>query len=267
MKKGYIDLPEGQIHYRTDGSGKPLLLLHQAPLSSAEFNEVIPILSQYYWVIALDVPGHGCSDDPPREYEVEDFARSIINFLNAWGIDKTSIVGHHSGAAFAVQIASTYPERVDKLVLSGFGLPPPVEKQPLTKAKVYLSKPLSRELTMTEDGHFLAETWERYKHLVALGTSPQVMFKPFIVGLEARLRPYDAHAAVFRSGIKSRLTFIKCPTLLISGSDDIFVNQERLEYLHSLIPNCTIGGFIEGGGAMVCFEKPEEFAQAILDFI
>ena len=76
MKRGYIDIPEGQIHYRTAGSGEPLLLLHRSPSSSEEFGDVIPILARDYWVVAMDTPGYGNSDDPPRVYEIADYARN-----------------------------------------------------------------------------------------------------------------------------------------------------------------------------------------------
>lgn len=261
MKKGYVDIPEGQVHYRTKGSGEPLLLLHQAPLSSVEFDDVIPILAQDYRVVAMDTLGHGNSDNPPREYEVEDFARSVISFLDALGIDQTSIVGHHTGAAIAAEVATTYPKRVDKLILSGIGGSwKPEELQ------AFLSQPMSRDLPMTEDGYFLIKTWQTYKSLAVLGSNPQLRFKPFIVGLEARTRPYDAHYAVFRSGYKSRLSLIKSPTLLINGSEDLFFDQNQLESYKNLIPHC-VTRVIEGSGAMICFEKPEEFAEAILSFL
>ena len=44
MKRGYVDTPEGQVHYRTEGSGEPILLLHKAGLSSDEYTEMLPFL-------------------------------------------------------------------------------------------------------------------------------------------------------------------------------------------------------------------------------
>ena len=45
MKRAYVDIPEGQMHYRWEGEGEPILLLHAAVTSSAEYNRVIPYLS------------------------------------------------------------------------------------------------------------------------------------------------------------------------------------------------------------------------------
>ena len=264
MKKGYIDVPEGQIHYRTEGSGEPLILLHQAPLSSAEFNDVIPILSRHYWVIAPDMLGHGNSDDPPREYEVEDFTRSAIQFMEAIGIEEAILAGNHTGSALALSIAVNYPERVKKLVLSGETLTSPEEIHAFLE--MIKAKPMSRDLPMTEDGSFLVEAWERYKGL-APGSEPAVRFKAFIIGLAARVRPYDVHFAVFRwMEMENRLPQVKCPVLIFSGDKDLFFSRERMESAKNSIPNCEIA-IIEGAGAMVCFQKPREWAQAVLAFL
>jgi len=257
MKKAYVDIPEGQVHYKTDGSEENLLLLHQTPMSSDEFTEMIPILAKSCRVVAMDALGHGSSDDPPREYEIEDFARSVISFLDAIGINKTSIFGHHTGATIAAEVAAAYPERVDKLILSGCIVLEPEEWQ------AFLSQPMTRDLKMTDDGQFLTKTWEKYKDFSA-HEDPELWFKPFIIALKSRTRPYDTHFAVARYNVKPRLRLIKSPTLLTSGSEDVFVNQ--LESTKSLIPRSRTR-VIEGGGFFVCFEKPKECAQAILDFL
>ena len=46
MKRAYVDIPEGQIHYRVEGKGDPILLLHAAVTSSNEYTRVIPFLSK-----------------------------------------------------------------------------------------------------------------------------------------------------------------------------------------------------------------------------
>jgi len=225
---------------------------------------MIPLLSPHYWVIAPDLLGHGNSDDPPREYEVEDFTRSTAQFMDAIGVEKAHIAGNHSGAALALSITVTYPERVKKLALSGESCTPAEEINAFLES--LKTKPLSRELPMTEDGHFLVEAWERYNNL-SPRSEPAVRLKPFIIGMAARLRTYDAHHAVLRwMARENRLPKVKCPTLLFSGAEDLFFNQARLESAKSSMPNCQTAVF-ESAGAMICFEKPQELAQAILAFL
>ena len=119
IRKCFVDIPDGQVFYRAGGSGEPILFLHQSPMSSDEFLDILAILAKDYRVLAMDTMGYGNSDTPSHEYEIVDFARSVINFLNALGIQKASIVGHHTGASIAAEVAAAYPERVDKLMLSG----------------------------------------------------------------------------------------------------------------------------------------------------
>jgi len=256
MAKGYTNISEGQVCYRMEGSGEPLLLLHQTPMVS-EYSLMIPILAKSYQVVAMETLGYGYSDNPPREYEIEDFAQSVVNFLSAMGINKTSIVGHHTGASIAAEVAAAYPERVDKLIVSGLPFWEP------EKWKQYATDLGSRIRQVADNGLFLTDFWQL---LMSFSTQkkPELLLKPMALAVDALTRPYDAHGAVARYDVKQRLPLIKSPTLLISGSEDDFLN--RLDATKTLIPRCRTQ-IVEGGGVLICFEKPDEFAQAILEFL
>ena len=86
VKQGYVDLPEGQIHYQTAGNGPPLLLLHLTNFSTDLFADVIQILATRHRVIAMDRAGHGTSVPPPEGLRVEDLARTVADFLDALGV-------------------------------------------------------------------------------------------------------------------------------------------------------------------------------------
>src|SRR5690349_14734176 len=81
LRHGYVDMPYGQLHYSTivpPGGGdknKPdLILFHQSPNSSVEYNELVQALGKDRVVIALDTPGHGGSDGPKEIPRIEDYA-------------------------------------------------------------------------------------------------------------------------------------------------------------------------------------------------
>lgn len=59
LKRAFADTSLGQIHYRTVGSGPPLVLLHNTWLSSRMFFGVIPDLARDFTVYALDTLGQG----------------------------------------------------------------------------------------------------------------------------------------------------------------------------------------------------------------
>ena len=65
MKRGYAEVPEGQMHYRMEGEGEPVILLHMAVASGDEFVRPIHYISKYYCAIALDFLSAGDSDPAP----------------------------------------------------------------------------------------------------------------------------------------------------------------------------------------------------------
>ena len=237
MKRGYVDTPEGQIHYRTEGSGEPLLLLHQACLSSDEYSLVIPILGKNYRVMAMDFPAHGNSDVPDRQYLVEDYARTVVSFLDGLSIRKTNIVGHHSGASVAVEVAAAYPERVDRLILSGC----PLYKLEVRQARLRGEDPKYLPMKITEDGSYLIKIWETEK---AKSQPPvQTWYRMLVSHLMVGERDQDLHLAIFRYDIEQRLPLIKSPTLIVSGDKDVFYNL--LDFTHSMTGNDINSSFTQ----------------------
>lgn len=255
MKRAYVNIPEGQIHYRIDGSGEPLLLLHQTAFSSDEYSLVMPILSKSYQVIAMDTMGYGMSGSPPRVFKIEDYARSVRGFLFTLGIKETSIAGHHTGATIALEIAAAYPEIVDKLILSGCPYYDPEERQE-RRARY-------RPMEITDDGSYLTKMWEMLRRYMP-HARPEDWHKFLIAGLLAGPRGEEAHQAVFQYDEKQRLPLIKSPTLLLYGTEDTFFH--RREATARLVPRCRTE-IIQGAGALIALEKPNAFAQSILEFL
>ena len=258
MRRAYIDIPEGQIHYRTAGSGRPILLLHESPTSSITYSRVIPLLAERFRVIAMDTMGYGNSDLPPTQYEIEDYGRSIKHFLDALQIEKTSIVGHHTGSALAVEVATRYPERIDKVVLTGLKVPTdPQKAEELRGSQRY------RFEGMDEEGQFVLNRWRTYRALCT--TSKLEDWYPlFVATLLPGSHAFDGHQAIFRHDILPRLPLLTQPTLIVTGTKDVVVGDEAK--LLSLIPNVTTKT-IEGGGVFVAMEMPHEYASAILEFV
>ncbi len=80
----------GDVHYVDVGASDtpPIVLLHQTPRSVDEFKEVIPLLAAEHRVIAMDNPGYGCSDIPPSQPTVEEYADTVVELLDHLEIEK-----------------------------------------------------------------------------------------------------------------------------------------------------------------------------------
>lgn len=258
MKRAYADVPEGQIHYLTEGSGQPVVLIHMGGSSSDEYRLVIPHLSHKYWTIALDLPGWGKSDKPPREYNLPDYTRSVISFMDALDIRKASIVGHHAGSKIAADLAATWPDRVDKLVLSSYPFFQD-DKEQMSRR----NDPLFRRVEIVSDGSHLMEWWRR---AARYGDSPEIVEERLLAFVEAGPRGDELHWAVFAYSpkLKTMLPLIKSPTLLLSGSRDHW--SEGIKDLKKLIPR-NRAYIIENGPPFVTSVMPQAFAEVILEFL
>ena len=84
------------MHYRIEGDGEPILLLHMAVSSSDEFTRAMHFLSRNFRAIAPDFLGAGDYDPAPNEYQIPDHALTVVHFMDSLGIKKANIVGHHS---------------------------------------------------------------------------------------------------------------------------------------------------------------------------
>lgn len=257
MKRAYADIAEGQVHYRYDGRGEPIVLIHQTPSSSDEYSLVIPMLARSYRVIAPDTVGFGMSDPPPKVFKIPDYARTVRDFLRAMGVEKATLLGHHTGASIAAEVAAAYPSLVDMLILSGCPYYEPEVRQ------ARLADARFQPMQIAEDGSHITKLWGVIK-MYNPKAGPANWQRIIIAGLLAGARGEEAHHAVFEYEIEPRLQSLKCPVLLLIGTEDTFYG--KLEATRKLIPRCKVA-VIPGGDPVITLTKPDEFARAVLDFV
>ncbi len=97
---------------------KPLLLLHGALGSAAQFDELKRDLSANRTVFALAFPGHG-GQSTDAEFSIARFADSVLAFLKNNNLAKVDIFGYSMGGYVAFWLARNYPERVERIVTLG----------------------------------------------------------------------------------------------------------------------------------------------------
>ena len=257
MKRAYADVPEGQIHYRIEGDGEPLILVHMVGCSSRQYIRMLPFLSKTYRAIALDLPGSGQSYKPSCEYQIRDYARSVVNFMDSLEIDKASLVGHHAGAKVVVEVAAIWPDRVNKLVLSSL---PYFQNE---EERIPFSKdPAFKQLEADPDGWHLIEWWRRAKRY---GDPVEVVAERVLdFHMGGAKGEFHWAASAYSPRLKTTLPLIKCPTLVLSGTLDRFYSV--VEDIKRLIPRSKMT-IIENAGVYVDRVMPKESAEAILSFL
>jgi pimeloyl-ACP methyl ester carboxylesterase len=120
MQDKFISTPSGKIHAKVAGAGDVVILIHGRSVrdnSWRTWDKNIDSLAKRWRVYALDLLGYGESDKPEPLPEAQSQARAIIELMDAEKIDRANVVGLSWGGAIAQIIATTAPERVNKLVL------------------------------------------------------------------------------------------------------------------------------------------------------
>ena len=159
MRRAYVDIPEGQMHYRFAGEGQEnVILLHMSGSSSEEYEGAGDILAQRgYHVYAIDLLGFGSSDKPAHYYySMDEHITSILAFMDSLEIHSAYFYGNLATANMAAKLAVRCPERVKGLMLA----------HPLYNPDPDFFKRRGHTLAfckvdVTEDGSYLQELWKR----------------------------------------------------------------------------------------------------------
>ncbi len=108
-----------QVHYVREGAGQPLFVLHGWPEFWWSWHRNIPVLAQYFDVVAPDLRGFGESEKPVGDafesYDWKHHVEDIIALADHLGFEKFSVASHDVGAGVAMLLARTYPERLNAL--------------------------------------------------------------------------------------------------------------------------------------------------------
>ena len=258
VTKGYADTPMGQVHYRQQGEGIPLLLLHQTAWSSLQFSKAQPFLSERgVSSIALDTPGFGMSDGPSMPPGVEDYAEVIPAVMEHLGLERVCVCGHHTGASIAAAFALEYPGMVDKLILHGAPL---YDEE---RRKDRLSRP-HFDQTPKEDGSHLTERWRIADNVVGSQATSEAIHWSVVQFFWAGPNEWFGHHAAFKFDLEPVIRVLVPPTLIISNTGDSL--HAIAHQIMEMRPDFSYTE-LEGGTYHIIFENPESWAVAVTDYI
>ena len=125
MKTHMIETPDGRIAaHESSGQGPAAVLIHGNSSSSRAFSKQLDgPLGQRFRLVAIDMPGHGASDDKkePALYSLRNQRRSLRAAIDALGLADAHLVGWSMGGHFALELAPDLPEARGFCI---FGAPP-----------------------------------------------------------------------------------------------------------------------------------------------
>ncbi|HEU5139622.1 MAG TPA: alpha/beta hydrolase [Bacillales bacterium] len=266
-----MTIDDVKIHYETypcenhDPAGT-LVLIHGYLSSTFSFRQLIPLLTQTYSVLALDLPGFGKSENSKAfTYSMANYGKLILSFMKRMQIDRAALVGHSMGGQVALQAVKQAPEQVTGLVLLA--------------SSGYL-KPFNRWLVSASYLPFF--TWivrREFEKRSAEQILREVVYDPSTIDtamIEGYVQPMGA-TGFYRSLLgllrkhggdltSEELKTIHTPTLLIWGREDRIVPLTIGERLVSDLPTASLNVY-ELTGHLLPEEKPQEVFRDIQAFL
>jgi pimeloyl-ACP methyl ester carboxylesterase len=113
----WVEISDSKIHYRIDGKGPALVLIHGLGASLFIWRLVSDRLAQNFTVVTLDLPGFGLSSkDSSLDYGLDSQTRRIVEVLDALKIEEATLVGSSMGGALALWLARENPKRFKNVV-------------------------------------------------------------------------------------------------------------------------------------------------------
>jgi len=241
-----------KVHWTSQGSAKQaVILVHGWTCDESSWDAQMPVLSQKYRVIALDLPGHGQSD-PPKDgkFSMTGFARAVEAVRAEAKVDKVVLVGHSMGTPVIREYARLYPKHVVGLV--------PVDGLIILSGGRGAPNPTA----MTgPDGIKAREAMIRGMFTPATPAAVQQHV------LKMMLAPPEATAsgamiATFAtSSLNNEVATV--PVLGIYAGNTPMANRESLK---KVFPNSEYVQ-VAGTGHFVMMERPEEFNRLLLAFL
>lgn len=242
-----------KINFRVSGEGSDLILLHGWGCDANIWETIIPCLSSFSRVIALDLPGFGKSDFPKKTWTLSNYTQFLKKIIKELGLKKPTLLGHSFGGRIAIKCATSYPKLVKKLILvSTAGIRP---KRNISWWFLFLTAKVGKLVCKIPPLTFFSQSLRRLFYQTIKRADyfeTGRLKKTFLSIIEEDLTPI--------------LAKVSTPTLIIWGDKDKEVPLKLAQRLASKIPNSRLHLF-RNCGHFPFLEKPKEFAQIVEEFI
>ena len=242
------------LNYVSAGSGKPVVLIHGNPGSSEDYTlAVVGRLSESYYVVAFDRPGHGYSErQDSLQTTVEVQARIIRDALQKLALEKPVLVGHSWGGSLVLAAAVAHGKDLAGVVLLAPAAYPSVN---IEWWSVLPHIPLLGNLVVTTLTPLLGRGIVR-KSLKQAYAPQDVQTDYAERSLDLWMKPDRIRACAYDERtlgaslkvLSEHYQNIEMPVVIVTGSADRLLNPEEHAYpLHKTIKHSKLVVLAETG--------------------
>ena len=223
----FIEVEGVRVHAHAAGEGPAVLMLHGALDSLQVWDGWAAHLVADYHVIRIDIPPFGLSDPmPDGDYDADHFIPVFSGVLDAYGVDRATVVGNSLGGYLAAYYAAHAPARVEALAL----ISPAAYPQPLPGVLRLAAMPVFGSLFEVATPRALVRRSMRSMYGDPQRLSDEAVQRRFDMirapGNRQAARDVIRLMAEMRDEEPVWISRITQPTLLIWGEEDAWVPPE-----------------------------------------
>jgi pimeloyl-ACP methyl ester carboxylesterase len=264
----FIDIDGMQVHYRIEGEGEPLVLIHGTGSMLQTWDEWTTLLSRHYKVIRMDIPAFGLTG-PTTDgiYNDSMYVNFIEHFSKSIGLDSFNLAGNSLGGLIAWKYAAAYPQKVKKLILvDPGGFHEINDKGGSFIFKLAKNYPGFTHLVSKIGTHFIIEKTlhEVYYDDSKISGHKKTMYAE-LNRREGNRNAFIERRRSMRESREEDLKPITAPTLVMWGKEDVLIDVREAEHFKT-IPNASFV-FYDKVGHCPEEEIPERSAADVMRFL
>ncbi len=262
----FINIEGVDVHYRIEGKGEPIVLIHGTAASLHTWDELVQVLKSDYQLIRMDLPAFGLTGPlQGGDYSIHHYVTIVNSFINKLQIDNAIIIGSSLGGNIAWNLAIEHGEKVKKLVLIDPSGIPTDEDSP------FIFRVAQNNIGAAIIKHILPKSVIRQNIEAVYFDDDKVTDGLIERYYELALRKGNRQAFVDRAKTQTidnshMLSQITQQTLIIWGRHDEWIPLRNAYKFDSLIPNSELLIY-EDAGHVPMEELPERTARDLKKFL
>lgn len=265
----YLDVQGVEVHYKDEGSGPVLFMVHGSESSLRTWDGIVDVLKDRYRIVRYDIPGYGLSgrisDEVAANVDPMDIPLALVEEL---GIERMTFVGVSSGGTMGMYLAAEHPALIDRLIISNTPSDP-VDTSHLVMPQAFIDAIARSQETGYRDHVF----WDEFLSYFS-GDPERISAQTKREYYDFNRRTPEDHpialVAVIGDGViaTERMARVTQPTLQIWGTADKLLPESAADASARYLSAAQISRVLMPDvGHYPPLEVPERFAQLIAAYV